>query len=445
VKLACALAAALLQAACAGETPRAVEVPPPFGAPEADLGPVELEFAEHEVEVLTALGRGDPSVAARFGLNPSLEGSIDDARGGSSNWLSARDRAHGLDEAEHALSEWAVPARVVRGATPQTHHLRLERELVARMVKSERFRYDHERQLPRGASELVRAAVMAYSAAPTSDPRRPHEWWIVRRLEEIRAALRTAPLPLLESQELDDALDPLEKLQLSGVNGTLAALRVELGDHTSKDAARPVDAAEIERLVAAHVGTIAPLAVTRSRLVRAEAALKDEVRTLSARASTEDVRRGEQDAERLLLDSAPCGHPESKMRRALPPPERAPACAAVGSVLATKDERSALAATIALHDHVAIALWAIAVRADGLDPDVAQAKTKLLSATPPDRSVRMLRLAVVRPAVAIGAGLGAELLLRNGPAGIGALARAWSEFGDAPLDVIEREVVAHVK
>jgi hypothetical protein len=354
-------------------------------------------------------------------------------------------RARGLDEAERALGDWSVPTRVVRSASPRARVLRLERELVARMVEEERFRYEHERQLPRAASELVRAAVAAYGAAPPSDPRRPHEWWITRRLEEIRAALRTSPLPLLEAAELDDALDPLEKLQLDGTSATLVALRVELASHPLPDPPRAADPAALERLVAAHLGMAVPLSVTRARLARAETAAREDVRASAARLSTEDARGAERDAEALLFGAAPCGQPESKVRRALPSPERAPACALVAGVLSANDDRAMLAATIALHDHVAVALWAIAVRADGLGADAAQARAKLLSATPPDRSVRMLRLAVVRPATAIGGGLGAELLFRDGAAKVRTRAQAWADFGDAPLDVVERELVARAK
>jgi hypothetical protein len=442
-----ALAAALapLLAACAGAPDRTVRVPAASGEAEEDLGPLELDVAEHEVAVVAALGRGDPSLAARFGLRPSLAdepSASDPSASGGSNWLSPRERARGLDEAERALAEWTVPARILRGASPRAHELRLERELCARMLKEERFRYEHERQLPRSASALVRAAVAAYGAAPADDPRPLHEWWIARRLEEIRASLRSAPLPLLEADELDDALDPLERLDLATVRAPLAALRVELGAaRKTTEAQRAADPAELERLVAAHLGTIAPFAATRSRLGRAEATLRDEVRTQAARLSSEDVQRAEQDAERLLLGSAPCGQPESKMRRALPPPERAPACAALASVVLAKDERATLAATIALHDHAAMALWAVAARADGLGADAAQAKTRLLAAVPPDRSARFLRLAIVHPAVAIGAGLGAELLYRRGAANARNVAEAWSAFGDAPLDIVDREVL----
>ena len=216
---------------CGASTRRAAGEPSTAVAQnDEDLGPAVIEFADHEVEVVAALARGDPSIAARFGLNPSLGDEAEPRAEPHANWFSSRERGGALDDAERALAGWVVPSRIVRGVSPRARALRLERELVARMVKEERFRYEHERQLPRGGSDLVHAAVLAYRAAPATDARRQHEWGIGRRLEEIRASLRNAPLPSLEADELDDALDPLEKLGLPGISGTLTALRLELGD-----------------------------------------------------------------------------------------------------------------------------------------------------------------------------------------------------------------------
>jgi hypothetical protein len=199
---------------------------------------------------------------------------------------------------------------------------------------------------------------------------------------------------------------------------------------------RAADPRELERSIGAHLGVSFPIAVVRSRLERAEAALRDAVKSLSTGLSPDDVRKAERSAEGMLLGAEACGKPASRIRSALPSPERAAACAVVHRA------GGDLSARIAMHDDVTVALWAVLVRGEGADPDEAQAKHHLLAAVPPERSVRLVRFAAVRPAAAIGAGLAVEMLASHGIDRVRRAAEAWADFGDAPFDVVEREVFA---
>jgi hypothetical protein len=440
MRRAAAALSGVVVAACGGSASRPAEQPPSVVQDaEPDLDEVGKEMAAAEDLVLDALSEKDPVFALRVGKVPSLAGGP--AAEVEANWLSARERAEGLDLAEAALAQWDLPPKLLKSRSPRAWEMRLERELVVRAVREERFRYEHERELPRAASELVRTATAAFRGANPNDPRRAHLRWLLRRIEEIRASLRAAPLSSIELAELDDAMDPLEHAATNPeLSAAIARLRVDI--EAAKEAPpRPADPREIERAMGAHLGVTFPVAVVRSRLERAEAALREAIKSASTGLSPDEVRTAEKAAEPLLFGEAPCGTPASHMRAAMPPPERAAACALLTHAAARGD----LLSWIVLHDHLVVALWAILVRGEGVDANAAQAKLHLVSATPPDRSVRFLRLAVVRPTTAIGAGLAVEMLLARGLDRTTTFANAWSAIGDAPFDVVEREALSKVR
>ena len=110
-----------------------------------------------------------------------------------------------------------------------------------------------------------------------------------------------------------------------------------------------------------------------------------------------------------------------------PPPERAAIC---GVLRALMEEPVKAAALVALHDDVLLA--AAAVTAD------PPPRTGLLSHPEDDRVDALRRAARERPVPAIGVGLAAELLYAT--AGADARLRAWRSLGEAPLDVVAREI-----
>jgi hypothetical protein len=85
---------------------------------------------------------------------------------------------------------------------------------------------------------------------------------------------------------------------------------------------------------------------------------------------------------------------------------------------------------VTLHDDVVVALSAVTT--------APPPRTLLFSQPDDDRLDEIRRSARERPIVALGLGLAAELIFR-GPDPMARL-RAWNALGDAPLDVVAREI-----
>jgi hypothetical protein len=99
-------------------------------------------------------------------------------------------------------------------------------------------------------------------------------------------------------------------------------------------------------------------------------------------------------------------------------------------------------AFVALHDATTVALWGLLTRGEGLPMDEARTRARLLGDMQPEPKERLARLAYVRPVAAMAAGLAADMLVGRDGDHAADTARAWAAFGDAPFDVIEREVLA---
>ncbi len=94
------------------------------------------------------------------------------------------------------------------------------------------------------------------------------------------------------------------------------------------------------------------------------------------------------------------------------------------------EEPAQAAALVALHDDVLLAAAAVTAS--------PPPRTGLLSHPEDDKVDALRRAARERPVPAIGVGLAAELLY--GTPGPDARLRAWRELGEAPLDVVMREI-----
>jgi len=87
---------------------------------------------------------------------------------------------------------------------------------------------------------------------------------------------------------------------------------------------------------------------------------------------------------------------------------------------------------------VTVARWALDVARGTATIAQTTGKNRPLSAPGPDVIAKWERLALAQPAVAIGGGFAAGVLYGAGdPDG---RAKAWSELGDVPLDIAEREL-----
>ena len=186
-------------------------------------------------------------------------------------------------------------------------------------------------------------------------------------------------------------------------------------------------------------------ALERDLRARAEKALA------GARVDREVLGAG---LERQLFPGGACmdAVPGSRVRSMAAPPEREPACrlrrlVARASTPCEGDDESCRAETsdrltfalamAAMHDHVVVAQWALDVargRSTILD---AESKHRLLTPALADTRARYERIALARPIAAIGAGEAVRILMAGDP-----LKRAatWATLGDAPFDVIEREL-----
>ena len=165
-----------------------------------------------------------------------------------------------------------------------------------------------------------------------------------------------------------------------------------------------------------------------------------ELRALAKEASAHaDERAVSKLAESMTFIPGTCGpsDPGSRVRALGPPPERSFICGALHALHDAADEASRAAAAVALHDEAVVALWALAIhgsRGTGHMPDSAAVIAHPFFGAQPDREARLVRIAEARPVAAIGAGLGAGLM-------VGAkMTDRWLAFGDAPLDVIQREL-----
>jgi hypothetical protein len=442
-----AFALALAGCAGGGEARGTAKVAPATD-PIADDG----SFTRDERRALDEVAATDPRFALRLG------GRAGGERG-------AEGKAAASDE---ALRRAAVAALLAEDADAMVHDGALDffsfaarsRGLdtaarivgAARATADERARLAEERDLPRSASELVRGMIDTWGPAETMEAMKERDGWAARRLDQVRASLSGGgrALPRVELIELDDALDPLERLaspsEYAATAGALARLRVALGNVTpaaGRDASWP----RVEAQLRAHLGVAARAPELRARLEAARSMLRAAIVAEGKRAGHADDHAVLSAAESLAFAPGRCAASasESPVRALVPPPERAAICGALRSLDGADAGDARLAALAAMDLEVTTALWALAVHSAGVDPDRAQERTRPLFPPPPEREVRVLRLAVARPVVALGAGLAVEILLRHAGSDVTDLrapARRWLAFGDAPLDVIERDVFA---
>lgn len=418
-----------------GCAPRAAVVP----ASGLGTSPrVATSFDRVEEEVLRDLAALDRRLALRAHIEPSEV----DLRHVAMDSVLREDASAALHDG--AIDPFSFDARG-RGLVAIKAKLEsaragdsLERELVSRLVEAEIARLDEERDLPRSASALVRAIVTTYRAPRSERDAVDVDRWLARRLGELHESLGKEPaLDLVRARELDDALDALERIcaQPTFIKSTQALLR--LRDDLEAIGARPPQApisesSRVEARVRSHLG-VTGLDALIERLARVE-------KELRARALVEvaDTKRDELlvALEKLVLVSGPCEATRvrgSLVRSMDAPPEREQACRLVHA-LATETFPDAVT-TAVLHEHVVVALWALEVARGATVADAA-ARHSLLVPPPPDVRVRYERFALARPVAAIGAGEAARLLARAPSA----RAVAWAALGDAPLDIIEREL-----
>lgn len=389
---AAAVVSVLLLVACA---PAAA---PPPAAPQVDPAKERARFAEEETKALRMLAAADRRIALRAGITPTDEEKHKTGMGailsedpstvlleGTPDPMSFEARKRALDGAEKTVSAGNEP--------------REERLLFKRFLAEERIRLAHERRLPQSASEVVRAIVETWTPPPTMDAAGGRDQWLAKRLDDIRASLANATLTTDERDELEDALDPLEKLA-SGLNGSmksLTELRLALGRVQTAPGHAP-DEKDLFAEIHAYLGWDGGKAPLLTALEQLEKELRAEVEPSLASLDAKSRRELGQHVAELVVSSG-CdrrevhGSPLMSMR---PPPERAGACAAAAELCAAGDAKRALAPLVALHEWTVLGLWAIRGAPLG---------ARFVSDIEPDKKSDLTRMAFVRPVVAVGAAL----------------------------------------
>ncbi len=432
---------ALLGAACARPGASVAHAPP--AAPADDAKRVAT-FGAIEDQAMSWIAAADPRLATRTNaLAPSTDDVLkrigtdavlaEDATAvihdGSLDLFAFRARARALDEAAHQVAAFADPLPDEAPTSGALERPKLERELLARVIQEEEVRVAEEAKLGDASGDLVRAIVATWT-----QPAVPDEWplrdaWVSKHLLEIRDSLRHGP-PRTGPLDLDVELYPLERLlaPLQFPRGSAAIAELRVGLDQDMRAVPPLVLPErVAFGVKVHLG-VAVDAESLAARFQSTAARLTELASGALAASGPRRPAIEARARELLLVERPCpAVPGTRVRSMGPPPERAAIC---GILRALMEEPVQTAALVALHDDVLLA--AAAVTAD------PPPRTGLLSHPEDDRVDALRRTARERPVPAIGVALAAELLYANSDSE--ARLRSWRSLGEAPLDVVEREL-----
>jgi hypothetical protein len=403
-----------------------------------------VSFGHLEDEALSWIAAADPRLAARASSPASATEDVlkrigteavlaEDAtaliHGGSLDLFAFRARARALDQAGQRIAAFGDP--LPDGAPPDGAITRpkLERELLARVIQEEEVRAAEEAKLGDASGDLVRAIVATWTP-----PAVPEEWpqrdaWVSKHLLEIRDSLRKAP-PRTGPLDLDQELYPLERLlaPLQFPRGSAAIAELRMGiDADMRVVPSLVTAERVASGAKVHLGVSLDVSALPARFERAAAQLRD-IASAALEASGSQRPAIEARARQLLLVERPCpAVPGTRVRSMGPPPERAAIC---GILRALMEEPTQAAAVVALHDDVLLAEAAVTAN--------PPPRTGLLSHPEDDRVDALRREARERPIPAIGVALAAEILYAA--PGSDARLRAWRELGEAPLDVVAREI-----
>ncbi|MGD0526857.1 MAG: hypothetical protein ABSE49_17050 [Polyangiaceae bacterium] len=435
---------ALLTAACgsSGAVVRSPAGPP--GPTPAEERAQTSQLATVEDEAIGWLAAADPRLAVRanataphevlerVGMDAMLaEDTAAVIHGSSLDLFAFRARAHAVDEASKVVAALKAPLPEVGPVGSALARPRLEKELLERLIAEERARVDEEAKLGDASGELVRGIVSLWKPPEKPQEVQERDVWVQKHLLEVRDSLRD-PSRGAGAGDLDVALYPLERLlaPMTYPRGMAALAQVRIAiDADMRAVPKLPDAERLARAVKVHLGLDVETASLATRLERLEGRLRDAAEG-ALKAAAPDARRGvEGKARELLLVERPCPPvADTRVRAMAPPPERAAVCGALRALT----EEPAPAGLVALHDDVLLALSAVTPS--------PPARTGLLSHPDDDVVETLRRLARERPVVVLGVALAAELLYADD--GADARLAAWKALGEAPLDVVARELGA---
>jgi hypothetical protein len=395
------------------------------------------------------LAAADPRIAARgitvdaVALHHATMGAViaEDStlamEGNRPDVLSFDVRGRALDMAVEIVSHWKTPPADPDPASALRPDL--EVELLGRLIASEKLRLTAERDIPRSASILLGGLAATWQTPEVKDVAARDEW-LTRRFGEVEVALRPQSLTLVERTELEDALDPLERVIAEGLPKSRQALvRLRIAVQGVETSPRSVDrwAPVMERLHAdagmlLTADTLLAFLATQAKLLHAEInqLVVKPTEEIAERAGESVVGTG----ERCRAQSA------SKVRALEPPPERVFDCALRDRVIAAHTANENLVVLIGMHDVVVAAAWSVILARGGDDATIALGAPKPIVAFSPVIEGKLMRFAATHPVEAVTRALSIAWIMRNGLAEAALRAEAWKTFGDAPLDIIDREL-----
>jgi hypothetical protein len=436
------IACLLLPAACASSSgvARRIETGPTAANPQEERA-LATTFARVEDDVIDWLVAADPRLAIRadttapeavlkrIGTEAVLaEDATAQIRGSSLDLFAFRARRHALDEAAKTVASFRESLPNAGPLGSPLARPKLERELLERLISEEQARTDEEAPLGDASGNLVRGIVSTWTHPATPQEVPDRDAWVSKHLLEIRESLRDNR-PHLGPSDLDVALYPLERLlapmEFPRGSAAIAEVRVAL-DRDPRNVPKLDAPQRVAAEAKLHLGVTIDLTTLRPRLEHIEQRLRTiATAALSAAENGSDV---DTRARQLLLVERPCPVvPDTRVRSMAPPPERAAIC---GALRALDEEGSPAAALVALHDDVCLSFAAVVA--------TPPLRTQLLS-HPEDEDLNALqRTARERPVFAIGVALAAELLY--GTEGADDRLRAWRALGEAPLDIVAREI-----
>jgi hypothetical protein len=445
-----ALAFALLGTAC-GSSGAVVR---PSGVPSAGPGTEDrartAEVVQAEDVAIGWIAAADPRLAARanavgsdeaikhIGMDAVLaEDASAKIVGSSLDLFAFRARARALDEAGKIVAALRSPVPEMGPLGSALSRPRLERELLERLIKEERARATDEAQLGDAAGDLVRGIVSTWTPPARPQDVQDRDAWVSARLLEIYDSLHESSSHVSEPRsgppDVDVALYPLERLlaPLQFPRGAAAVAKIRMAlDADMRVVPRVRDPRRMAHGIEVHLGVELDPATIPDRIERLRARLRDLAQRALAHADP-DIRPALlARARKLLLVERACPSvPDSRVRAMSPPPERAAVCGA----LAALAEEPRAAALVALHDDAVLALAAVV--------PTPPPRTALLSQPADDDVDDLERRARERPVLVLGAALAAEIVYGTEGVADERIA-AWRALGEAPLDVVAREVAA---
>jgi hypothetical protein len=428
---------------CGGTTPTTTHANVPAKQNHAEID----QFIADEGRILNVMAAADARIAGRgitadkAALHHATMGAIlaEDPslamEGDRPDVFSFDVRARAIDSASEVLARWKTPPEDVLAMRPA-----LEMELLARFIASEKLRLASERDLPRSASELLGALATTWRTPEAKDVGEQDDW-LSRRIAEVTKSLAPKSLTPDERDDLDDSLDPLEHL-LEGLPKSHAALvELRLAVQRVDLAGKPRDRWDVvSGRLAADMGMKLSSETLLAFIGTEAKALREEIDKLVGVKITEDV--AQHAADLVLAPDGTCRAPftGSKMRALGPPEERAFDCVVRTRIIEAHTADENLGVLVALHDAVVAGAWALVFARGGDAEAVALATPRLMAPLGPTASGKLTRFAATHPVEAISRALSIEWIMRNGLQDAALRADAWKNFGDAPLDVIDREL-----